>query len=108
MVIEWLTYQVPEPQQDRFMALDDAIWTATLARQPGFLGKQVWRAPAAPDRINLIIRWTSRDAWHAVPADVLTRTDAAFLAAFGTGGTFLGCVDLDVLGPADQNPVDLR
>jgi uncharacterized protein (TIGR03792 family) len=97
MVIEWLTYRVSPALHDRFLAVDQAIWTAALAAQPGYLGKEVWRAEDAPDRINLIIRWETRAAWKAVPAGLLQETEMRFRAAFPEEAEFLGCTDLDVV-----------
>lgn len=97
MVIEQLTFDVPNTDQPRFLAQDAAIWTTALAAQPGFLGKEVWREAAAPDRLHLIIRWADRDSWRAVPTDLLARTDAAFAAALGVSYPVLRCLDQDVL-----------
>jgi uncharacterized protein (TIGR03792 family) len=97
MIIEQLTFSVPVAKQPVFLAQDAAIWTRTLAAQPGFLGKEVWSEAAAPDRLHLIIRWVDRAAWKAVPADALARADAAFAAALGVRYPVLRCLDQDVL-----------
>ncbi len=97
MVIEQLAFRVAVPDQPRFLAHDSAIWTRVLAAQPGYLGKEVWREADAPDRLHLIIRWTDRAAWKAVPADLLAQTDAAFVAAMGGACPVLRCLDQDVI-----------
>jgi uncharacterized protein (TIGR03792 family) len=97
MVIEQLTFHVPAADQPRFLQQDAAIWTRTLAAQAGYLGKEVWREADAPDRLHLIIRWTDRAAWKAVPAGLLANTDAAFVAAMGVSYPVLRCLDQDVL-----------
>jgi uncharacterized protein (TIGR03792 family) len=97
VVIEQLTFEVPVSDQPRFLALDAAIWTTALAAQPGYLGKEVWREAGMPDRLHLIIRWTDRMAWKAVPTDLLARTDAAFAEALGVAYPVLRCLDQDVL-----------
>jgi uncharacterized protein (TIGR03792 family) len=97
MVIEQLTFQVPLADQPRFLAQDAAIWTKALAAQPGYLGKEVWREADAPDRLHLVIRWTDRAAWKAVPAELLARTDTDFVAALGVTCPVLRCLDQDVL-----------
>ena len=97
MVIEQLTFDVPVARQARFLAEDAAIWTKALAAQPGFMGKEVWREAAAPERLHLVIRWADRAAWQAVPAELLARTDAAFVEALGTSYPVLRCLDQDVL-----------
>jgi uncharacterized protein (TIGR03792 family) len=97
MVIEYLTYQVAEADQPRFIRDDAAIWTAALSTQPGYLGKEIWRDVTRPDHLCLVIRWDSREAWHAVPRALLDATNARFQATFGTGATLHGCTDLDVM-----------
>jgi uncharacterized protein (TIGR03792 family) len=97
MVIEWLSFSVPVADQPAFLAADAAIWTATLAACPGFMGKETWVRADAPDRIDLIIRWNSRADWHAVPRDSLDATETRFRGAFAGQATFLGCTDLDVV-----------
>jgi uncharacterized protein (TIGR03792 family) len=99
MVVEHLVIPVPPVAQARFLALDAAIWTAVLAAQPGFLGKEVWADPAAPDRLHLIIRWTDRAAWKAVPADLLAATDLRFAAALGLNLPVASCTGYDVVEP---------
>ncbi|MGL5010911.1 MAG: TIGR03792 family protein [Paracoccaceae bacterium] len=97
MVIEWLRFVVPVADQARYFAADAEIWTAALAAQPGFLGKEVWCRHDAPDQVNLIIRWESRAQWKAVPEGVLRATDAAFRAAMGRDYPVIECVDMDVI-----------
>jgi uncharacterized protein (TIGR03792 family) len=97
LVIEQLTFEVPVAEQPRFLAEDAAIWTAALSARPGFLGKESWREADRPDRLHLVIRWADREAWKAVPADLLARTDAAFTAALGVTYPVLRCLDQDVL-----------
>jgi uncharacterized protein (TIGR03792 family) len=97
MVIEQLSFSVPVADQPAFLAHDAAIWTRALAAQPGFLGKEIWREAATPDRLHLIIRWTDRASWKAVPPELLARTDAAFVAATGRIYPVLGCLDQEVV-----------
>jgi uncharacterized protein (TIGR03792 family) len=101
MVIEQLTFTVPPAFRRRYLALDAEIWTAMLAAQPGFLGKEVWVERDAPDRLHLIIRWTTREAWKAVPAALLADTDRRFAAALGQAIPVERCLDQDVVAPAD-------
>ena len=99
MVIEQLTFLIQPSLQARFLVLDHDIWTRTLAAQPGYIGKEIWREAGAPDRLHLVIRWESRQAWKAVPTDLLAETDRQFTAAFGDTFVMLGCLDQDVLTP---------
>jgi len=82
-VIEHLTVRVPVALQPRYMTADAAVWTAALAAQPGYLGKEVWADLDDPERLHLVIRWASRADWDAVPRRLLESTEARFRAAIG-------------------------
>lgn len=97
MVIEHLVLQVPVSLRPRFLQADAAVWTATLAAQPGFLAKETWADTADPDKLHLVIRWASREAWKEVPAPLLAETDARMTAAMGRACPVLSCTDYDVL-----------
>ncbi len=97
MVIEHLSFRIPMALQPRYLALDAEIWTATLATQDGFLGKETWADASDPDALHLIIRWTSHDHWHAVPKPLLADTDRRFNAALGQAFPALTCTAYDVL-----------
>jgi uncharacterized protein (TIGR03792 family) len=96
MVIEWLTVRVPLADQTRYIATDRAIWSGALARHAGYLGKEIWSRADDPEALNILIRWQSRAAWKAVPADVLAETETAFVAAMGRAYPIIDCVDMDV------------
>jgi uncharacterized protein (TIGR03792 family) len=96
MVVEWLRFDVPEARQAEFLAMDAAIWTVALARQPGFVRKEIWRAAGDPRTLNLVIHWASREAWHAVPRAVLDEATHAFEAALGETFPVLGMTEYRV------------
>ena len=98
MIIEHLTFHVPMALQPQFLALDAQIWTKALATQPGYLGKEVWSETAAPDVLHLMIRWTSRQAWKAVPHDLLVETANRFATALGQEIPVQSCTEHQVLG----------
>jgi uncharacterized protein (TIGR03792 family) len=97
MVIEWLNIPVPTARQDDYLRHDRLIWTETLARQPGFAGKEVWRDPDSPEILHLVIRWDSLAHWQAVPKTVLAATDTAFVAALGEAFPVALCTRFDVV-----------
>jgi uncharacterized protein (TIGR03792 family) len=96
MVIEWLRVTVPVAEQARYLAADQEIWTGALARQVGFVGKEVWVRADDPTCVNLVIRWESRAAWQAVPAELLAEVEAAFRAAMGGDYPVLECIEYEV------------
>lgn len=83
MVIEWLKFRVAPEAREKFIQQDEAIWTATLSKQPGFISKEVWLAPDKANEVIFIIRWQSRQQWKAIPMDVLTATERQFARAMG-------------------------
>ena len=98
MIIEQLTFRVPASLRPRFLDLDAQIWTAALAQCPGYLGKEVWLEAEGSDALHLVIRWTTRDAWKAVPAALLAETDRRFAAALGQSVPVLRCLEHEVVG----------
>lgn len=85
MVVEWLKMQVAEELRETFIQKDEAIWTAALAKYPGFLGKQVWINPEKPEEIVLVIHWADLEAWKSIPADVAEATEKRFAEQMGAG-----------------------
>ncbi|MBE9029969.1 TIGR03792 family protein [filamentous cyanobacterium LEGE 11480] len=83
MVIEWLTLMVPADWHERFIAADTAIWTHFLAQQPGYVGKQIWRNPAKPDELTLLIHWQSRQQWKAIAPTALAAVEQEFRQNLG-------------------------
>jgi uncharacterized protein (TIGR03792 family) len=83
MVIEWLKFQVSEELREKFIQTDEAIWTAALAKHPGYLGKQVWINPKKPDQVVMIIHWETLEAWKSFPADIAEATEKRFAEQMG-------------------------
>jgi uncharacterized protein (TIGR03792 family) len=104
MVIEWLRFRLPEADHPRFIALDAQVWNPALARNPGYLGKEVWQAADDADELSLIIRWQNLAAWKAVPQALLDETDQAFTKAFGRAVPAAGCTAFTVATPALMPP----
>lgn len=97
MTIEWLRYDVPQEHRDRFLQADAETWTATLAQQAGFIGKQTWVHAQTPTELHLVIQWQTREHWKAVPADVLLKTHEAFVQKAGYDFKLLGVLEYEVL-----------
>ncbi len=72
MVIEWLEFKVPPEKRTAFIERDEAVWTTGLRQFKGFLGKEVWIEPRT-ERVILVIRWESEQAWDAVPLSEIKR-----------------------------------
>ncbi|MEM9539154.1 MAG: TIGR03792 family protein [Cyanobacteria bacterium P01_E01_bin.42] len=80
-VIEWLKFRVAAEERERFIQKDEEIWTETLAKYPGFLGKEVWLSPQ-PEDVIFVIRWRTKEEWYAIPTDILQETEQRFAIAF--------------------------
>ena len=100
LIIEYLSFDIPQPAQAAFIAHDAAIWTPALARSDGFLGKEVWRQRDQPTWITLVIRWRAKGDWDAVDRELLARTQAVFVAALGEEYPVLSCTAFEVVSPA--------
>ena len=83
MVIEWLEFRVIPEFREKFIRVDREIWTTTLEKYPGFLGKEVWLAPNQVDRLFLVIRWQTREQWKSVPQETLVQAEQEFAQQMG-------------------------
>ena len=75
-IIEELTITIEPAKIDAYLARDAEVWTAFLALQSGFEGKEVWLPPDRPGTVVLIIRWASRDHWKAITEAQCAAVDA--------------------------------
>ncbi len=87
MVIEMLRVMVKAEEVDRYIRLDAEIWTPVLSACQGFLGKEVWFKPDG--EIMMVVRWATREAWKAIPTELLEATEQAFVHAIGHAVPFL-------------------
>jgi uncharacterized protein (TIGR03792 family) len=83
MVIEWLKIQVVPELREKYIQKDEEIWTAALAKLPGYVGKQVWIDPNNADKVVLVIHWATREAWKSVPTELLEKTEMKFAQQMG-------------------------
>jgi len=85
MVIEWLAFWVDEGNRERFIQIDDDIWTKALAQYPGFLGKDVWISHESRTEVITVVHWETEQAWDSIPQADLDQVEAQFMAAMGQG-----------------------
>lgn len=83
MVIEWLKFKINAQDREKFIQKDAEIWTETLSKSPGFLGKEIWINPYSEAEIIFIIRWKTREQWKAIPQSILDETEQKFAQALG-------------------------
>lgn len=89
MVIEWLKVKVPIALRETYIEKDAEIWTAALAKYPGYAGKEIWFNPKDETELIMVIYWQSKEAWKSIPADVLQEIDHKFIEAMGQPFPFL-------------------
>ena len=99
MVIEWLKFKVDSEQRDRYLAIDDEIWTPALAAYPGFLDKVTWLDPNHDDEVIFVISWATREQWKAIPEEDLNEINQRFDTALGFDYEMLESKEFNV--PAD-------
>jgi uncharacterized protein (TIGR03792 family) len=84
MVIEWQKVHVQPEVRDLYLEKDREIWTAGLAREGGFLGKEVWLGEEDCEVI-LVIRWKREEDWKEMPKERLDDLDRRFREAVPEG-----------------------
>jgi len=83
VVIELLKVKIPPKLREKYIQKDAEIWTAALAKYPGFMGKEVWINPNDATELVLIIRWETREHWKAIPLSDLEAIAFKFDATLG-------------------------
>lgn len=65
-VIEHLRVKVPAAARSAWLEAEQLTWEPWLAQQQGFLGRHLhWDQER--EEGQLLIRWASRQQWHAIP-----------------------------------------
>lgn len=82
MVIEWQKVRVQPEVRDLYLEKDQEIWTAGLAREEGFLGKEIWLGDG---EVILVIRWQSEEDWKGMPTERMDDLDRRFREAVPEG-----------------------
>ncbi|MEM1254168.1 MAG: TIGR03792 family protein [Cyanobacteria bacterium P01_H01_bin.21] len=96
MVVEWLKFRVDAAQRDRYIAIDNEIWTPALATYPGFLDKATWLDPNHDDEVIFVISWATREQWKAIPEEDLEQINQRFDTALGFGYDLLESKEFNV------------
>src|ERR1044071_2163556 len=78
MIVEWQCMRVRPELLERYLAADEEVWTAGLAREEGFLGKEVWLDRERPGEVVLVIRWESERHWKGIAEERLEELERRF------------------------------
>ena len=76
-VVEHLRIQVPDQARDAWMKAEQQSWEPWLAQQEGFLGRDLLWDPSTEEG-TLLIRWSSREAWKAIPQEEVEAVQQRF------------------------------
>jgi len=76
-VVEHLRIQVPDQARDAWMEAEQGSWEPWLAQQEGFLGRDLLWDPTKEEG-TLLIRWSSREAWKAIPQEEVEAVQQRF------------------------------
>ncbi len=96
MVVEWKRLRVRADLRQRFVAVDGQIWTAGLAGEPGYLGKEVWLDRGDPEAVALAIRWRSAADLAGVARTRLDELARSFREAMPEGVEELATIVYEV------------
>lgn len=72
-----LIFEVAESERDRWLEVEEQVWSRYLETRPGFAGKQMWVEDGDPQRVHAVIWWESMADWEAVPSSEVEATDTA-------------------------------
>jgi uncharacterized protein (TIGR03792 family) len=86
VVVEQLRLRVPAHQRQAWLDAERGSWGPFLARQDGFLGRELFWDPGREEAV-LLIRWASRTQWQSIPTPELEQVQERFeqIARQGTG-----------------------
>ena len=76
-VIEHLRLSVPEQAREAWLEAERGSWEPWLAQQMGFLGRDLLWDPETEEG-TLLIRWSSRQAWKAIPSEQVAEVQDRF------------------------------
>ena len=78
-VIDQLRLAVPASHRELWLQAEASSWQPWLEQQSGFEGRQLFWDPQREEGL-LLIRWSSREQWKAIPAAEVERVQEVFEA----------------------------
>lgn len=78
-VIEQLRLQVPAAHRTLWLQAEARTWQPWLEQQAGFENRSLYWDPAREEGV-LLIRWSSRSQWKAIPEEEVNRVQGLFEA----------------------------
>ncbi len=86
IVVEYLRLDVQEQARQAWIKAEKESWEPWLAKQSGFLGRQMFWDKEKEEAM-LLISWANREDWKSIPQSEVDAVQAQFekLAREGTG-----------------------
>ena len=78
-VIEQLRLAVPASHRELWLQAEASSWQPWLEHQSGFEGRELFWDPEREEGL-LLIRWSSREQWKAIPSTEVERVQEVFEA----------------------------
>ena len=78
-VIEMLRLDVPASHREIWLQAEASSWQPWLEQQPGFEGRELFWDPEREEGL-LLIRWSSREQWKAIPSEEVDQVQEVFEA----------------------------
>lgn len=86
-IIEMLVVNVQAGDMERYLTVDNQIWTSFLRQQDGFISKHnllsTHSSTNNATEVYHIIEWQSYDQWKKIPVEQLTNITGQFIETFG-------------------------
>ncbi|MBV5259722.1 TIGR03792 family protein [Synechococcus moorigangaii CMS01] len=82
-VVEWLTFEVPQADQTKFIEKELEIWNPIDRRSPAFVRKEIWQDAANPNQLTVVVSWSSQTLRKVVSPEAVEAAEKAFDAAMG-------------------------
>ena len=76
MVIELLTFRVDPGERDRWLAVEEEVWSRYLEGCDGFVRKEMWLPEEDPGTVRAVIWWESMGQWKAIGPEAVAEVDA--------------------------------
>ena len=78
-VIEQLRLAVPASHRELWLQAEASSWQPWLEQQQGFEGRELFWDPEREEGL-LLIRWSSREQWKAIPSEEVQQVQEVFEA----------------------------
>ena len=75
VVIEFLTFDVAPDDRERWLRVEEEVWSRFLEAQDGFIRKEMWLAEEDPSAVHAVIWWESLAQWKAIGPESVAAVD---------------------------------